>query len=181
LLMTGCLVGEATHTFYLDPDGTLTWSVLEHGIRSNADDPAERRAEESLAGLVEELVGVLDDLNRALNSARSAPAAPAPGDGAAILEGVRLVTDRLAAILQARGLERVPGEGEAFDPNVHEALGMIPVEDPEKENQVVEEVLPGYLLKGRLLRPARVRVGRLKPPPSARSESAEATGERESS
>ena len=46
LLMTGCLVGETTHTLYLDPDGALTWSVLERNIRSNEDDPAERLAEE---------------------------------------------------------------------------------------------------------------------------------------
>jgi hypothetical protein len=46
LLMTGCLVGETTHTFYLDPHGALTWSVLERNIRSDLDDPAERRAEE---------------------------------------------------------------------------------------------------------------------------------------
>ena len=45
-LMTGCLVGETTHTLYLDPHGALTWSVLERNIRSNEDDPAERRVEE---------------------------------------------------------------------------------------------------------------------------------------
>jgi hypothetical protein len=46
LLMSGCLVGETTHTLYLDPLGTLTWSVLERNIRSDLDDPAERVAEE---------------------------------------------------------------------------------------------------------------------------------------
>ena len=46
LLMSGCLVGETTHTLYLDPLGGLTWSVLERNIRSDLDDPAERVAEE---------------------------------------------------------------------------------------------------------------------------------------
>ncbi|MFQ5913974.1 MAG: nucleotide exchange factor GrpE [Nitrospinota bacterium] len=134
---------------------------------------AERRAEESLAKLVKELVGVMDDLERALNSGGSTT----EGGASAVLEGVRLVHGRLHATLQARGLERVAGHGTPFDPNVHEAVGVVSVEDPEKENQVVEEVLPGYLLKGLLLRPARVRIGRLagtssdgaEPSPSAES------------
>jgi hypothetical protein len=46
LLMSGCLVGETTHTFYLDPSGGLTWSILERNIRSDLDDPAERAVEE---------------------------------------------------------------------------------------------------------------------------------------
>jgi len=44
-------------------------------------------------------------------------------------------------------------------------VGVVTVDDPAKENQVAEEVLPGYLLKGRLLRPARVRVGKPAGPP----------------
>jgi hypothetical protein len=46
LLAAGCLVGEVTHTLYLDPDGTITWSVLERDIRSDCADRAERRQEE---------------------------------------------------------------------------------------------------------------------------------------
>lgn len=45
-LAAGCLVGETTHTLYLDPDGSVTWNVLERNIRSDATDPAERRGEE---------------------------------------------------------------------------------------------------------------------------------------
>lgn len=45
-LLTGCLAKETTHTLYLDTDGSLTWTVLEKEIRSVADDPAERVAEE---------------------------------------------------------------------------------------------------------------------------------------
>ena len=119
---------------------------------------ADRRAGETLGGLVEELIGVLDDMDRALGTGAS-------GGAAAILEGVRLVRGRLVGTLQAHGLERVESAGGPFDPNIHEAVGIVTVDDPAKENQVAEEVLPGYLLKGRLLRPARVRVGKPAGPP----------------
>ncbi|MFQ5694145.1 MAG: nucleotide exchange factor GrpE, partial [Nitrospinota bacterium] len=125
---------------------------------------AGRRAEDARAELVKDLVGVLDDLERALASGRTA----SDLDPKSILEGVRLVHGRLLSTLQARGLERVPSEGMPFDPNVHEAVGTVAVEDPQRENLVVEEVLPGYLQGGRLLRPARVRVAK-----AARSESPE--------
>jgi len=127
---------------------------------------AERRAEEALAALVEEMVGVMDDLDRAITSGE---AAPASGSGPfALLEGVRMVQTRLHSTLEAQGLERMRSENDPFDPNFHEAVGVVPVTEPAKENQVVEEVLPGYLLKGRLLRPARVRVGKLTDSPSVK-------------
>lgn len=81
-----------------------------------------------------------------------------------------MVQKRLHATLEAQGLERVQSEDAPFDPNVHEAVDVVPVTEPAKENQVVEEVLPGYLLKGRLLRPARVRVGKLTESPSMKPE-----------
>jgi hypothetical protein len=50
--LTGCLTKEARHTLYLDPDGALTWVVLEEGVRSTADDPADVAEQEAgfLAG-----------------------------------------------------------------------------------------------------------------------------------
>jgi len=46
LLLAGCLLKETIHTLYLDADGSLTWQVLERGVRSDADDPEERAVEE---------------------------------------------------------------------------------------------------------------------------------------
>ena len=68
LLMTGCLVGETTHTLYLDPDGALTWSVLERNIRSNEDDPAERLVEEE--GYIDRAWDGRHDVARALGHLR---------------------------------------------------------------------------------------------------------------
>ena len=121
---------------------------------------AERRAEDSMAALVGEFVAVLDDLDRALQSGRQAE----NPDSAGVLDGIEMVKDRLAGLLRTHGLETVECKGAPFDPNVHEAVSVVSVEDPEMENRVVEEVLPGYLLKGRLLRPARVNVAQPTPP-----------------
>lgn len=128
----------------------------------------ERRVEEALAGQVQELVGVLDDLDRALASGSAGGA-----DASPIFEGVRLVRGRLYSLLQAQGLERVQSRGAAFDPNVHEAVGVARASGPEAENQVVEELLPGYLLKGRLLRAAQVRVAKWAEGPSSGAGAAE--------
>jgi len=68
LLMTGCLVGETTHTLYLDPGGALTWSVLERNIRSNEDDPAQRLAEEE--GYIHRARDGRHDVARALGHLR---------------------------------------------------------------------------------------------------------------
>jgi molecular chaperone GrpE len=128
---------------------------------------ADRNAEQSLSGLVEELVGALDDMDRALASGENS------SDATAVLEGIRMVRSRLGSTLESHGLERVSGAGGPFDPNVHEAVATVPVADPAQENQVADEVLPGYLLNGRLLRPARVRVGKLARPPQADPQQAE--------
>jgi hypothetical protein len=46
LVLTGCLLKETTHTLYLQADGSLTWQILERDVRSDAEDPEERAAEE---------------------------------------------------------------------------------------------------------------------------------------
>ena len=70
-----------------------------------------------------------------------------------------MVVDKLRRILEQAGLERISAVGEAFDPNLHEALLTEPVEDEEREGTVLEELVPGYRFKDRVIRPARVKVG----------------------
>ena len=61
------------------------------------------------------------------------------------------------AVLKRHGVERVPTVGHQFDPSLHEAVAVVPREGAE-ENTVVEEVRPGFIRDGRLLRPAGVVV-----------------------
>lgn len=116
---------------------------------------ARREAEETRGKLVQELLPVLDNLDRTIRAAQTGRSDPA------LLEGVRLVRHQLEGVLRGYGVERIEALGQRFDPAVHEAIGMIAVDDPQRHGAVVHQAEPGYRMAGRLLRPARVSVGKL--------------------
>jgi len=99
--------------------------------------------------LVNELLPVLDDLERALEAA-------AEHEEAKLEEGVQLVHRSLASLLERHGLREIETEG-AFDPHVHEALLAQPAEDAE-QGSVLQVLQKGYRLGDKVLRPARVIV-----------------------
>jgi molecular chaperone GrpE len=99
--------------------------------------------------IVERLLPVLDDLERALEAVRSHT------DDEALLRGVELVSKHLHEVLTDEGLERVEAEG-MFDPHEHEAVSSVPGD--VHEATVLELVRPGYKLKGKTIRPALVHV-----------------------
>jgi molecular chaperone GrpE len=74
-------------------------------------------------------------------------------------KGVELIFKQLQDVLQKLNIERVPAQGEPFDPRVHEAIEMVET-DAAPDHHVLEELQPGYRIKGRLLRPAMVRVAK---------------------
>lgn len=99
------------------------------------------------APLIKELLGVLDDLERALASA---------GDtDNPLVQGVELTRRNFIAALERHGVSEIPALGETFDPNLHEAV----MQAPGAENTVVSVVKKGYRLHDRILRPAMVAVG----------------------
>jgi len=102
--------------------------------------------------VLQRLLEVLDDFDLALMHAQDRP------DFDRFLHGVELVYAKLFDTLRAEGLERMDAHGKPFDPELHEAL----MQSGEGEGEpVVADVLrPGYTLKGRVLRPAGVRVER---------------------
>lgn len=75
-----------------------------------------------------------------------------------VLEGVQLVERKILRELESAGLETITGSGDPFDPNLHEAVGMVPTEDHEQDHTVADVFQVGYRMDGMLLRPARVRV-----------------------
>lgn len=103
----------------------------------------------TLASVVLNFLPILDDLNRALESAED-DLTDHP-----LTEGVRLVQQKFNAVLEAAGVTEIAAEGETFDPNVHEAMGDV----PGPEGRVVHRVERGYLLGSRVVRAARVMVG----------------------
>jgi len=104
--------------------------------------------------LVKELLGTVDNLERALEHARRGG-----GDFDSMLQGVELVQRELQGALAKHGVVRIEASGEPFDPNVHEAVAQ--TEDATvPANTVVQVYQPGYRLWDRMLRPARVVVSK---------------------
>jgi molecular chaperone GrpE len=116
--------------------------------RKRAAKEAAAAGSRAKAGLVRELLPVLDNLERALEHA---------DEGESLLDGVRLVHSDLVGVLQRSGVEVFDPSGEPFDPTLHEALSTRP-EDGQHPGTVVEVVEKGYRLNDTILRPARVVV-----------------------
>lgn len=103
------------------------------------------------AGLLGDLVPILDDFDRAVASAEHAK------DYRVLHDGVLIIRRQLGQTLEGKyGLLRYECVGQAFDPNVHEAVATEP--GPVAEPTVAEELLPGYRLHERIVRTAKVRV-----------------------
>jgi molecular chaperone GrpE len=119
---------------------------------------ARRELDEARGKLVQELLPVLDNLDRTLRAAHANRSDPA------MLEGVRLVRQQLEGVLRGYGVERIEALDQRFDPNLHEAVGVTAVSDQRRHGLVVYQAEPGYRLGDRLLRPAKVTVGKLVAP-----------------
>jgi len=102
--------------------------------------------------LIKELLPSLDNLERAITHAKNENT-----DVDGMIVGLEMVNKMTHEVFEKFGVSRVSTIGEAFDPNVHQAVGVVE-SDSVPENQVVEECLGGYLLHGRIIRPAMVRV-----------------------
>jgi molecular chaperone GrpE len=106
--------------------------------------------------LLRAILPFLDNLERAMSQAGSS------GSSEGLLAGVRLTHDQFLSELRKFGLEQISAEGERFDPTLHEAIAQIPWEG-KPEGTVLSEAGKGYLLNGRLLRPAQVTVAAAAP------------------
>ncbi len=104
------------------------------------------------AGVIEDLLPLVDDLERALHVDA--------GEGAeAYRQGVELIQRQLADILRKRGVKPIESLGADFDPYYHQAVSYEPAEG-RREGEVIEEFRRGYMLGDRLLRPSMVKVAK---------------------
>jgi molecular chaperone GrpE len=124
-----------------------TQADFENYRKRTAKDVAAA-GERARIGLVRELLPVVDNLERALDSA---------GDESSLAEGVRLVLTDLQGVLARNGVVPVEPIGEQFDPTVHEALSTRPADGTEP-GVVVDVVEKGYRIGDTVVRPARVVV-----------------------
>ena len=133
-------------------------------VRRRAQEERSRFRSLAVEQVCRRLLPILDDLGRAAGEARRV----APGESdptaadapalAALGDGVRLVLRRFEETLAEQGLVEIEALGQPFDPRVHEALQRLPATAEQQDGEVVAVYLRGYLLDGRVVRPAQVIV-----------------------
>src|SRR5215213_5503033 len=114
---------------------------------------ADERAEAGKAKFIESLLPVMDDLDRAIDAVSK----DAPRE--AVLQGIRGIATSFQNALTGAGVEPIVSVGEPFNPELHEAVDT-GESDPEMDGIVIGEYSRGFRMGDRLLRPARVKVGR---------------------
>ncbi len=136
-------------------------SLQDRLLRSAADfDNAKKRLVKeredflkfALEDVLRELIPILDNLERAL-----AHAAGEDEKAKSIRDGFSLIHKQLSDMLCERGLKRLASVGKLFDPHREEAVGHI-VSEHKPEGTILEEMVPGYELNGKLIRPAQVKI-----------------------
>lgn len=100
------------------------------------------------------MLDVLDDSNRAAKQLETSE------DIAVIKEGISLVFNKLHNTLQQRGLRAMESIGEEFNPDIHEAITEIPAPSEDMVGKIIDVVQPGYYLNDKLIRYAKVVVGK---------------------
>ena len=114
----------------------------------------EDRAQQGQFGFLTTLLPVLDNLNLAVAASETDPSLDH------LREGVKGTARSFEQALVSVGVEPIVSVGAAFDPELHEAVDMTPVESEDDDGKIIKEYSRGYRFGDRLLRPARVQVGR---------------------
>ena len=120
-----------------------------------------REAEEAVKLGNEQLIFRILDV--AENLERAVEAGEKIGEKSELTTGVKMISKQLNDVLRQEGLERIPVEGEKFDPALHEALAQTETEE-KAEGTIIKEIKRGYMFKGKILRPSKVEVAK-KPSP----------------
>jgi molecular chaperone GrpE len=118
--------------------------------KKKQDDRKQRWQRQAREELAEDMIEVMDNLERAILSA---------DEENAVVQGVKMVADQLYEALEKRGLERINAEGEEFDPRHHRA---VETREHEEDNMVLEQKRKGYKFDDKVLREAEVVVGEKK-------------------
>ena len=116
----------------------------------------EKRLETAKINFICSMLEIFDNLNRALDAAESSK------NMEALIEGVKIIRGQFFSKLIRDGIEELNPVGKPFDPQTQEAIEVVEVEETEKDNIVISQGEKGYIIGERLLRPAKVRVGKIR-------------------
>jgi molecular chaperone GrpE len=134
-------------------DLLLRKSAEFDNYRKRVERERQTLSDAAAANMIEELLPLVDDLERALK----AEAGTEPGD--AYRRGVELIHRQLSDILRKRGVRPIDALGADFDPYYHQAVSHESAEG-RREGEIIEEFRRGYMLGDRLLRPSMVKVAK---------------------
>jgi molecular chaperone GrpE len=135
--------------------------ILELLKRTQADfdnyqkrNRTEREQERKYAQkpLAQDLLPVLENLERAVAAAKQT------NETGPLVQGVTMVLGQFLELLRRHGVTRIDAEGQAFDPNLHQAVAQAPASDKHPANTIAQVIEHGYMMHDRVLRPARVIV-----------------------
>ncbi|GAB2594441.1 nucleotide exchange factor GrpE [Spirosoma areae] len=104
-------------------------------------------------GLLQALIPVVDDFERAMQSIENT------NDVTALKEGVSLIYTKLAKTLEGRGLKPMTAKGEPFNADLHESVTQFPAPSDDLKGKVIDEIEKGYYLNDKVIRFAKVIVG----------------------
>jgi molecular chaperone GrpE len=120
--------------------------------RKRVDRERRDQADAAVANAVEDLLPIIDNLERALE-------APAGADSDSYRQGVELIYRQMLDLLRRRGVTPIESVGTDFDPQIHQAV-VHEASSDHREGEVMEELRRGYRLGDRLLRPSMVKVAK---------------------
>ncbi|MCL2191839.1 MAG: nucleotide exchange factor GrpE, partial [Treponema sp.] len=127
-------------------------------FRKRMNHEKQKAIEFANESLLLDIIPIIDDFERAIQSAEMSPELAEVPAGKGMLDGITMIEKRLTGQLEAKwGLRRFSSVGEPFDPNFHEAMLMEKSPDVE-EPTVMEDFARGYTLKDRVIRAAKVKV-----------------------
>ena len=133
-------------------DLLLRKSAEFDNYRKRIERDRQAQAESAAASLIEELLPLVDDLERALK-------VDPGGEVEGYRRGVELIHKQLVDVLMKRGVRPIEALGAEFDPHIHQAVLHEPAEG-KADNEITEEFRRGYMLGDRLLRPSMVKVAK---------------------
>jgi molecular chaperone GrpE len=134
-------------------DRLLRKTAEFENYRKRVERERVQQAESAASDLLEELLPLVDNLERALRAETGAEGADA------YRRGVELIHQQLLELLRKRGVRPIEALGTDFDPNFHQAVSH-EMSEGHREGEVIEEFSRGYMLGDRLLRPAMVKVAK---------------------
>lgn len=103
--------------------------------------------------VMKQLLPIVDDMERGLEATKNAE------DPQAIREGMQLIYNKLVKLLEQNGVKAIESTGADFNPELHDAIAMVPVDDESKKGKVIDTPTKGYMINDKVLRHAKVAVG----------------------